>query len=227
MRVAVLAIMVVVVGCRREQPPTDPPKATSAPDASELVDSSEKSPTAATAPYAPELEVLVSFLTQHRHVRDSTLLVIEDPFSVPGMNGLELHDDDKYLEGLLSEASEEVPADLIRDFCAKNDKSQPVWPELQKQLPVVLLKQEELKAIFAARPGQKGDGWQRFYDKYPGSPGIITISRVGLNRRGDKAMVHLLLSRGSLSAYGRIYVLHKQDGKWVEVPVYIGGILMS
>lgn len=227
MRVLLLAVVVVVFGCRTEQPPTGPPKPASAPKASELADSHENSPQAATAPYASELEVLVSFLTQHRDLRRGKPLVIRDTFSVPGMNGLESNDDDRYLQRLLSDASEQVPAELIRDFCAKNDKSEPVWPELQKHLPVVLLKQEELKAIFSVRPGQKQDGWQRFYSKYPGAPGIITISRVGLNRRGDIAMVYFSLGQHYLAGFGRIYVLRKQGGTWVEVPAYVGGFWQS
>ncbi|HOW73995.1 MAG TPA: hypothetical protein PKY77_25610 [Phycisphaerae bacterium] len=227
MRVSLLAITVVVVGCRTERPSTGPPKPASAPEASELADRHESSPQPATAPYASELEVLVSFLTQHRDLRRGHPLVIRDTVSVPGMNGLELNDDDRYLQSLLSDASEQVPAELIRNFCAKNDKSEPVWPELQKHLRVVLLKQEELKAIFSDKPGEKQDGWQRFYAKYPGSAGIITISRVGLNRRGDRAMVYFSLGQHYQAAYGRIYVLRKQDGKWVEVPAYVGGFWQS
>jgi len=92
---------------------------------------------------------------------------------------------------------------------------------LQRYLPVILLKREELKAIFSVGPGQKQNGWDRFYAKYPKSPGIITISRVGFNRRGDMAMVYVGSQSHYLAGAGQIHVLRKQDGKWVEVPAFI------
>jgi hypothetical protein len=44
---------------------------------------------------------------------------------------------------------------------------------------VRLFSRDEHDAIFKSGPDI---GWKRFYEKYPGSPGITTVSRVGLNR---------------------------------------------
>ena len=42
------------------------------------------------------------------------------------------------------------------------------------------------------------EGWKRFYAKYPGSPGIITVSRVGLNRDKTLAFFYVEVGWGTL-----------------------------
>lgn len=146
----------------------------------------------AKAPEASEMDVVVSLLSHNydHSVRRKTPLVVEDAFSIAMLQmGGDSHE--KFARSLLSQASDDVPADLIRDFCAKNAQPQKVWPELRQRLPVILLSREELNSLFSAGHPQKPDGWDRFYAKYPKSPGIITISRVGFNRRGDLAMIYL------------------------------------
>jgi len=99
MRVLLIAIMVAVVGCHSHQ----------------------FSPKATNAPVASELEVMVSFLAQcyDDYIKNNTPLVIQDTFSIAALReGHELHDE--FTKSLLAQASEEVPAELIRDFCAKS-----------------------------------------------------------------------------------------------------------
>lgn len=73
----------------------------------------------------------------------------------------------------------------------------------------------------------KPDGWDRFYAKYPNSPKIITISRVGFNQRGDVAMVYVGEQRHWLAGGGQICVLRKQKGKWMLTPAMIGSVWIS
>jgi hypothetical protein len=206
MRALLLIIALVVAGCRSQQAP----------------------PAAASSPQAAELEVLVSFLSDYykSSVQSNTSLVITDTFSIAMLRmGHESHE--KLTRSLLSHASDEIPTDLIRDFCAKNAKPQAVWPTLGERLSVVLLSRQELERLFAAGPGDKPDGWDRFYAKYPKSPGIITISRVGFNRRGDMAMVYVGSQSHWLAGSGHIRILRKQGDKWVVVPAIIGPMWVS
>ncbi len=196
-----LIITLVVAGCQGQRTP----------------------PTAASSPDASELDVVVSFLT-HRYdycIRSNTPLVIEDTFSI-AMLRMGGESQEGFTRSLLSQATDEVPADLIRDFCTKNSKPQAVWPDLSKRLAVVLLNRQEMKTIFSAGHGQKPDGWDRFYAKYPKSPGIVTISRVGFNRRGNMAMVYVGSQSHWLAGGGHIRILRKQGDKWVEVQAMIG-----
>jgi hypothetical protein len=161
-----------------------------------------------------ELDVIVSFLDQEYDGRSNTSFVIEDIFSVATVYG----ETPKQRErSLVSAASKTVPADLIKDFCAKNAKTQAVWSEITSRLAVKLISQEELNSTFAPKVEGKPDGWDIFYAKYPNCPGIITLSRVGFSRDGNVAMLYVGLQSHWINGSGRIHVLRKQDRKWVEI----------
>lgn len=175
-----------------------------------------------------EMAVVVSYLEQHYDycIKSNTPLVIEDTFSIAMLLAGD-ESQEAFTKSLLSAASEEVPIDLIRDFCAKNSHSEKVWPELRARLPVVLLRGSELDSFFAVDHNEKPDGWDRFYAKYPKSPGIITISRVGFNSRGDLAMFYIGSQRHWLAGSGSIHVMRRQGNQWVEEPVSIGRLWVS
>ncbi len=105
---------------------------------------------------------------------------------------------------------------MIRDFGDKNRQSHAVLPELTKYLPSHLLTRTESDAVF--KHDAEGD-WKRFYEKYPGAPGIITVSRVGLNREKNRALFYLGEMGGVLAGGGRLHVLKKEGDEWVEHPV--------
>ena len=60
-----------------------------------------------------------------------------------------------------------------------------------------------------------------FYAKYPASPGIITVSRVGLNRDKTSAFFYVGVSQGTVLGQGQLHVLRKEGDAWVELPVEI------
>jgi hypothetical protein len=123
------------------------------------------------------------------------------------------------VDGLLRQASEQVPAEMIRDFGEKNRESHAVWPELTRHLPASLLTLGERKAIFS---GLADDGWKRFYAKYPDAYAIITVSRVGLNRDRTMAFFYVAVGSSPHSGHGQLHVLKKEDEAWVELPIDIG-----
>lgn len=200
MRAFLLVMLAVIVGC----------------------DDLHTTSSVANTPKASELDVVVSCLAQRYEdcVKSNIPLIIEDTCSIDMLYSNESHD--QFTKSLVLQASKEVPADLIRDFCAKNSQPHTVWPDLRKHLNVMLISREEKKALFSKPLGEKPDGWDRFYAKYPKSPGIITISRVGFNRAGDVAMVYIGSQSHWLAGRGQIYVLRKRGGAWEESPAYIG-----
>jgi len=184
-------------------------------------------PSIAATSQTVEVDVIVSFLQQRfvSHVPAGTPPVIEDTFSISHLYLSQSHDE--FTRSLLSQASDRVPSDLIRDFCNKNKEAQVIWPEIASRLQVRLLSRAEMDSLFSAQRNQKPNGWDRFYAKYPQSPGIITVSRVGFNRKGDMAMFYVGSQSDWLAGSGQIHVFRKQDGKWVEGPFSIGPMWVS
>jgi hypothetical protein len=95
---------------------------------------------------------------------------------------------------------------------------------LGRRVPVLLLSRDEQGAIFKGGPDK---GWKRFDEKYPGSPGRVTISRAGLNRDRSLALFYMDVSRGPLNGEGQLYVVRKDGDEWVEQPIRIGPSWMS
>jgi hypothetical protein len=209
-RLLCLLSLITVGGCGSgsSQPPAPPPAETPA-----RVPSS-RPPAIATGD--PELDPLVSYLKTAfaEAIKDGHRLVIMDTTNLDDLNFGRPYQ--KLVDGLLRQASDQVPAEMIRDFCEKNRESRAVWPELTRRLPATLVTAKEVDAIFVAGT------WNAFYAKYPGSPGIITVSRVGLNRDKTMAFFYVGNQRASLAGDGRLHVLKKEGDVWVELSIKIG-----
>ena len=57
--------------------------------------------------------------------------------------------------------------------------------------------------------------WDRFYRKYPNSPGLMFFSKVGFNDRHDQAFLYMGRSCGGLCGGGEYVLLNKVNGEWV------------
>jgi hypothetical protein len=167
----------------------------------------------------PELDPLVSFLRVWfaREIEAGMTLVIEDHTKVHTFYVEGSYED--YVDRLLKEACEQAPAEMIRNFGDRNRESRAVWPELMQYLPSRLLSREERHAIFK---DDTYEGWKRFYERYPKAAGLVTVSRVGLNREKDRALLYLACCRGALAAVGGLHVLQREGDVWVQPPVCIG-----
>jgi hypothetical protein len=167
----------------------------------------------------PELGPLVAYVKASFAVaiKDGHRLVIDDTTDVEMLHFRKPYQD--LVDGLLRQASDQVPAEMIRDFAEKNRESRAVWPELIRHLPASLMTFGERKALFA---GFSDEGWKRFYAKYPGSPGIITVSRVGLNGEKTLAFFYVGLGCGALCGHVQLHVLKKEGDAWIELPFEIG-----
>ncbi len=171
----------------------------------------------------PELDPLVSYLKAHfaDEIKAGKSLTIE---SRTDLHLLHLGSSyPEFIESLLEEASASasgtVPDELIRDFGDKNRRSHPVRPELTRLLPAALMAPEEGGAIFSEDPDTN---WQNFYEAYPGSIGLLTISRVGLSRDRTRALFYLGEVRGAADGHGQLHLLENEGDEWVERRVRIG-----
>ena len=88
-----------------------------------------------------------------------------------------------------------------------------------------MLGREERDAIFTK--GDPDENGKRFRERYPNSPGIITVSRVGLNRDTTVAVFDLGWVCGPLCGHGRLHVVKKEGDEWVEQRVQIGPMWTS
>src|SRR5581483_10093465 len=74
-----------------------------------------------------------------------------------------------------------------------------------------LVDETQLDSIFKA-----GD-WFAFYNRFPGSPGIMAFSRVGFNEDGTQALLYASNTCGGLCGGGYYVLMEKHNGRWVIV----------
>ncbi len=104
-----------------------------------------------------------------------------------------------------------VDADTADSFRVRNGASYPVGPRMDLGTPYVLLTRDQMTQLF----NQNQDGWQLFYEQYPGAPGITTISQVGFNNTFDQALVYVGTMSHWLAGAGYFVLLDKVNGAWV------------
>ncbi|MCS7010943.1 MAG: hypothetical protein N2049_04290 [Anaerolineales bacterium] len=108
----------------------------------------------------------------------------------------------------------------IENFKARNDTTYPLRPDMQLGRPYVLLTREEINQIF----GLNTSGWDVFYTRYPNSPGLTRVSRVGFNSDYTQALVYIGTQSHWLAGAGYYVLLEKVEGQWKiiqEVMVWI------
>jgi hypothetical protein len=104
-----------------------------------------------------------------------------------------------------------VDSDTVDNFRVRNNAAHPVSPHMDLGTPYTLLTQDQMNQLF----NQNQDGWQLFYEQYPGAPGITTISQVGFNLTFDQALVYVGTMSHWLAGAGYFVLLEKVNGTWV------------
>jgi len=99
---------------------------------------------------------------------------------------------------------------LVDDYKNKNAKIYKLENKFSIPQTVILISRGELNKMF-----QNEKGWDLFYEKYPNSPGIFSISRVGFNSDQTQAILYFGYQRGFVWGEGYRIFLTKDEGKWV------------
>lgn len=86
-------------------------------------------------------------------------------------------------------------------------------------IPVELVSGEELAAL--RRDRNPDEYWSAFYAKYPGSPGLVRLSRVGFDSSREQALVYVHRSCGGRCGSGRYVLLSRSGEQWEVVDEYI------
>lgn len=104
-----------------------------------------------------------------------------------------------------------VASETRDSFLGRNAAAHPVSPRMDLGTAYVLLTRAEMSKIFS----QNQDGWQIFYEQFPGTPGITTLSQVGFNYTFDQALVYVGTMSHWLAGAGYYVLLNKVNGAWV------------
>jgi len=103
-----------------------------------------------------------------------------------------------------------LEADTVKNFRERNATTTLLASDMNLGVSYVLLNQGELDQIFALNQ----DGWQVFFERYPNSPGLLSLSRVGFNARFDQALVYLGIQSQWLNGSGHYFLLSEVKGSW-------------
>ena len=77
---------------------------------------------------------------------------------------------------------------------------------------IEFLSTEEAGQIFIG--DMPGEAWARFYRQFPGSTGLVSLSRIGFNDDHTEALVYVAHTCGSLCGSGEFVILKKTQGHW-------------
>ena len=118
-----------------------------------------------------------------------------------------------------SEFKVTVLPDTYNSFLHQNQRPQTIdSTKLALSVPCAIIDPEELYAIFTKNdqhPKDLWDNWDRFHEKYPGSYGIVQLSRVGFDTQGNQALVYVENDFHDLAAAGYYVLLVRKDDIWV------------
>jgi len=113
--------------------------------------------------------------------------------------------------------------ETIDDYVLQNRESAALGESFELKRPAVMVSDRDLaglliktnlKVNFATLPGRKIE-WGEFYSRYPLSPGVISVSRVGFDSQIQQALVYEEIVGNSDGAWGRYLLLTKESGRWL------------
>jgi hypothetical protein len=126
----------------------------------------------------------------------------------------------------------DIPSGLLADFEAKNLRPSSLRQLLTLPTRYSLVPLEKLTPIFwlgedrgwdlihgpknlIYRPDEGPRGWELFYQLYPHSQGIMTLSIPGFTEHMDSSLVYVGNQNDYLSGAGFIALLTKENGAWI------------
>lgn len=115
-------------------------------------------------------------------------------------------------DDLIRNRIEDARADALADFERPRPAGR-VPPDLAPGLPVRWFTDVDFAALPKAGDGA-GYGWAAFHQKFPGSPGHVTLSRIGFSVDGTEAIVEPGCWFDSLGGARTIVRLRKVHGNW-------------
>ena len=111
-----------------------------------------------------------------------------------------------------------IDTSAVRDFATRGLESQTL-KELRRiglRIPVVLIDRQVISSLPRQNPDQY---WSQFYQRYPGSSGIIELYPIGYSTNGDLAVTMVDQGCGSLCGNGYVVAFRRMAGSWRIVAI--------
>jgi hypothetical protein len=152
-------------------------------------------------PSADEYEVYSDLIDSH-YVREGVNLIVIEDQTDPESGGIrELHG---------------IDGDLLEDYQAKNRISYDLKGLLNLDVDYELIGECEAQDLLS----EYEKAWDEFYSNYPGSQGILVLSRVGFNRDKNQALVYASNQAGPDELAGNYYLLERDGPSWTVKDIY-------
>lgn len=164
------------------------------------------SPSASAAPASDETQIYSKairavFRRWQWDDKPISLLVIEDHTRINSYDGLDIAD-------AAIRAAVPVPDNVLSDFRANNKSPSAVQMALELPVPFKAFDSARVQGQFPA------GGWRKFYQDYPGCPGLLSVSSIGFNTGHDRALVYVAHAYGDDGGKGHIFLLKKRGATW-------------
>ena len=111
-----------------------------------------------------------------------------------------------------------LEASTLSDFFRQNSSNIQLPSKLVEHKQIIILSKANEQAIF------KEGGWDKFRDKFHGSQGIMTFSRIGYSKERKQALLSYSNYCGRLCGGGGLAYFRNIEGKWkleVIFPVWV------
>lgn len=82
---------------------------------------------------------------------------------------------------------------------------------LRLQMPVLLVNHSSLASLPRPDPDKY---WSAFYQKLPGTNGLISVSAIGYSADGNHGVLMVDVGCGGLCGNGYIVVVSRERGEW-------------
>ncbi len=110
----------------------------------------------------------------------------------------------------VAEKMARVQPATLESYRDRNGQRMPLADRFGLAVPVVLLGEQEMSAIFQGT----GGGWDEFYRRFPGAQGTMELSRVGFNTDMTQALVYVGNQSHYLAGAGFYVLLARENGVW-------------
>lgn len=103
--------------------------------------------------------------------------------------------------------------ELLREWARLNEQNYPVSRQFRLSLPYTVLTESERDLLF--RGDNPAAGWKLFFARFPGSPGLLRVSRVAFDTTKTHALLYLELQCGAECGTGRLLqTARAANGRW-------------
>jgi|SRR5215216_1624816 len=110
--------------------------------------------------------------------------------------------------------------ETIDEYESKNRSTTPLKAELNLKVRYTLISDEEVDKLFEDHVA----GWESFYSKFPGSKGLMHVSRVGYNSDRSQALVQVGIGCGDTCGHTQVIFLRKDNNQWLVEAKFLTSI---